>query len=502
MAPKRRRFALLLLLPLIIFVLPLSLSFGQQKSDDRPPAVAGQFYPGNPDELRQMLISLAGKGKSSLGLKNVAAIIVPHAGYVYSGSTAASAYNQLDRNRQFENIFVIGPSHRTDFEGAAVFTAGNFLTPLGSVEVNRKLGEELIASSRMFSSRRDAHEFEHSVEVQLPFLQQILKQPFRIVPIVVGSRSPAACRALGETLRPYFNDRNLFVISTDFSHYPAYDDAVRIDHMTATAIMSNSPDSLLHTMARAERQGTPDLATSLCGWGGVLTFLSMTAPFTDIHFVPVEYSNSGDTPGGDRGHVVGYWAIAVTRQAPREPESFGLNDREKKTLLSLARRTIEQYLITGRIPEATPPALTAALTMPCGAFVTLYKHESLRGCIGSFETTTPLYRVVREMAVASATQDYRFGPVDSSEVRDLRIEISVLTPKRRIASIDEFQPGRHGIYIKKGNRSGTFLPQVAKETGWTKEELLGHCARDKAGIGWNDWRDAELYVYEALVFGE
>jgi len=499
MMPERQLLALLLIL---ILIHPLSSCHAQQNPDDRPPAVAGQFYPRQPDELRQMLISLGGKGKASMGLKNVAAIIVPHAGYVYSGSTAAAAYNQIDRNKQFESIFVIGPSHRVGFEGAAVYTAGNFLTPLGGVEVNREVGEQLIGKSRMFSSRRDAHEFEHSVEVQLPFLQQMLKKPFRIVPIVVGAQTPAACRELGETLRPYFNDRNLFVISTDFSHYPSYDDAVRIDHMTASAIMSNSPDSLLHTMARAERQGTPNLATSLCGWGGVLTFLSMTAPLKDVRFTPVEYRNSGDTPSGDRGQVVGYWAIAVTRQVPREPESFGLNDNERKALLSLARRTIEDYLSTGRMPESTPAALPAALTTHCGAFVTLYKHSSLRGCIGSFETTAPLYSVVRNMAVASATQDFRFSPVHSSEVRDLRIEISVLTPKRRIASIDEFHLGKHGIYIKKGNRSGTFLPQVAKETGWTKEEFFGHCARDKAGIGWDDWREAELYVYEALVFGE
>ena len=494
---ERQRPALL-----FIFILSLSTCLSQQNPDDRPPAVAGQFYPRKPEELRQMLISLGASGKAPMGLKSVAAIIVPHAGYVYSGKTAASGYNQINRHKQYENVFVIGPSHRTDLEGASVYTAGNFLTPLGSVEVNREVGEQLIARNKMFSSRRDAHEFEHSVEVQLPFLQQMLEKPFRIVPIVVGARTPAACRTLGEALRPYFNDRNLFVISTDFSHYPSYDDAVRIDHITASALMSNSPDSLLHTMARTERQGVPNLATSLCGWGGVLTFLSMTAPLKDVRFTPVEYSNSGDSPPGDRGQVVGYWAIAVTRQSPREPEGFGLSNTERKALLSLARRTIEHYLTTGRMPETAPSALPAALSTPCGAFVTLYEHSSLRGCIGSFETTAPLYSVVREMAVASATQDYRFRPVDSSEIGELRIEISVLTPKRRIASIDEFQLGKHGIYIKKGNRSGTFLPQVAKETGWTKEEFFGHCARDKAGIGWDDWRDAELYVYEALVFGE
>ena len=214
MMPERQLLALLLIL---ILIHPLPSCHAQQNPDDRPPAVAGQFYPRQPDELRQMLISLGGKGKASMGLKNIAAIIVPHAGYVYSGSIAAAAYNQIDRNKQFESIFVIGPSHRVGFEGAAVYTAGNFLTPLGSVEVNREVGEQLIGKSRMFSSRRDAHEFEHSVEVQLPFLQQILKKPFRIVPIVVGAQTPAACRRTGRDAAPLLQRAGIFLSSARIS---------------------------------------------------------------------------------------------------------------------------------------------------------------------------------------------------------------------------------------------------------------------------------------------
>jgi AmmeMemoRadiSam system protein A len=152
--------------------------------------------------------------------------------------------------------------------------------------------------------------------------------------------------------------------------------------------------------------------------------------------------------------------------------------------------------------EVDPATLGDALRMPCGAFVTINKHGTLRGCIGRFDASEPLYKVVQEMVIASATRDYRFRPVEEGEVKDLEIEISVLTPMRKISSIDEFQLGKQGIYIRKGSRSGTFLPQVAQETGWTREEFLGHCAQDKAGIGWNGWKDAEWYVYEALVFGE
>jgi AmmeMemoRadiSam system protein A len=201
--------------------------------------------------------------------------------------------------------------------------------------------------------------------------------------------------------------------------------------------------------------------------------------------------------------VVGYNAIAVSEEkTPGTKEAFSLTPGEKNTLLSVARRTVEEFVVHGSVPEIDPASLTGSLRTPCGAFVTLNKNHQLRGCIGRFDSDEPLFRVVQLMAVASASQDYRFSPVDPSEVKNLRIEISVLTPMRKIGSIDEFELGKQGIYIKKGTRSGTFLPQVARETNWTREEFLGHCAQDKAGIGWDGWKEAELYVYEAIVFGE
>jgi AmmeMemoRadiSam system protein A len=150
--------------------------------------------------------------------------------------------------------------------------------------------------------------------------------------------------------------------------------------------------------------------------------------------------------------------------------------------------------------DATPLSIGAKTN--CGAFVTLLKNGELRGCIGRFDSSEPLYRVVQHMAIAAATEDNRFPQVSRDEIGSLEIEISALTPMRKISSADEIELGRHGIYIKKGNRSGTFLPQVAIETGWTKDDFLGHCARDKAGLGWDGWKDAEIYVYEANVFSE
>ena len=154
------------------------------------------------------------------------------------------------------------------------------------------------------------------------------------------------------------------------------------------------------------------------------------------------------------------------------------------------------------LPELNENTLPVNLKAKCGAFVTLTENEALRGCIGQFTTTEPLYKVTQNMARASAFQDYRFTPVTGKEMKNIDIEISVLTPLKQINSADEFELGKQGIYMMKGNKGGTFLPQVAEETGWNKEEFLSHCAHDKAGIGWDGWKDAELYTYEAIVFDE
>jgi hypothetical protein len=237
----------------------------------------------------------------------------------------------------------------------------------------------------------------------------------------------------------------------------------------------------------------------MCGLGGVLLLQELAASAGSTKFTLVQYKNSGDVPVGDRNGVVGYAAITVSRP---QKEAFQVGPADRRQLLAIARSTIEQYLKSQRVPDLRGERLSTTLRTPCGAFVTLRKHGDLRGCIGNFSGTEELAKTVQNMAVAAATEDHRFSPVSSGELKDLEIEISVLTPMRRVSSAQEIELGKHGVYIKKGNRGGTFLPQVATETGWSLDEFLGHCARDKAGIGWNGWKDAELYVYEAIVFGE
>ena len=475
-------------------------------SQTREAAVAGQFYPGSPSELKKELQSFFTQKINIQPEGKVLAVIAPHAGYVYSGAVAAESIEQIDRDRVIDNIFLIGSSHRYAFDGASIYTVGNFRTPLGEVPVNMDLAKELCRKFSVFNTRTDAQINEHSLEVQLPFLQYWLHKPFRIIPIILGTQNVATCNKIAEALRPYFNQSNLFVISTDFSHYPGYTDAQNADHKTAEAIATNKPDRLVKALQTNEKAGIPGLATSLCGWTSVMTLLYITEEMPGIAYKLIDYRNSGDAAVGDKSRVVGYCAMGVYTSGKStvqtEKGSYQISDEDRTTLLKLARETIKSYVSTGKIPVIETEKLSPVLKTPAGAFVSLYKNKELRGCIGRFDPDQPLYKVVQDMAVASSTRDSRFAPVESNELGNIRIEISVLTPLKKIDSPDEIILGKHGIYMKKGYNSGTFLPQVAKSTGWTKEEFLGHCSRDKAGMGWDGWKTAELYTYEAIVFGE
>jgi len=478
-------------------------SDGQTNLVDRQPVVAGQFYAGDAGRLKADLSSLFANAEPKQ-LDNVVAIISPHAGYVFSGEVAASAFNQIDPQKKYDNIFVVASSHRVSFSGASIYNKGNYKTPLGKVKVNLELANKLVNNHTIFTFRQDAHSQEHSLEVQLPFLQYIMETDFQIVPIVIGTQNQSDCNLIADALKPYLNQRNLFVISSDFSHYPDYENAQVVDHLTADAIVSNDPDQLMGTLSSNSKKGVSNLATSLCGWSSVLSLMKMTTGRSDMQYHKVVYKNSGDAAlYGDKDRVVGYYSIAVTaKKQEADPTGYFLQDEDKKELLHIARNTIENYIANGKSPEIKTEFLTERVQEPCGAFVTLHKEGKLRGCIGRFDAKEPLYLVVQEMAISASTKDYRFPKVTADEIDELDIEISVLTPMQKIKSIDEIELGKHGIYIKKGYSSGTFLPQVATETGWSKEEFLGHCARDKAKIGWDGWKNADIFIYEALIFSE
>jgi len=469
----------------------------------RPAAVAGSFYPADKSSLEKQLSIFFENVEDKTVEENATAIIVPHAGYIFSGQVAATAYAKINPQKEFKRIFIIGTSHHEWLNGASVYNAGDYETPLGIVKVDTKIANQLISENKVFKFSSAAHNREHSIEVQLPFLQCHLKKPFEIVPIIISTNTAVTCRKIAETLMPWFNDENLFVISSDFSHYPDYADAEKVDKITGDAIATNSPEKFADVINNNSKENIPGLATSCCGWSSVLTLLLMTSQTPGIDIEHIKYLNSGDTPYGDKQKVVGYHSFVFKRsKSVSYSLDFSLNNEEKETLLELARKTIDDKLSGKSLQKINETEISPTLLNHCGAFVTLTKNDQLRGCIGRFMADEPLYKVVQEMALSSAFKDYRFSPVTEDEMNDIEIEISVLTPLKRIYSADDFELGKQGIYMIKGGHSGTYLPQVAEETGWSKEEFLSHCARVKAGIGKEGWKDADLYTYEALIFRE
>jgi len=465
--------------------------------------VAGKFYTADKKELMNDLIKMFKDAKPKT-VSNVIGIISPHAGYMFSGTVAASAFNQIDSSHKFETVFIIASSHTTSFKGASVYCDGNYETPLGEVKVNTELALKLVKEhGDIIRNFAQPHLTEHSIEVHIPFLQYKMGKEIKILPVILGTDNPADCKKIADILKPYLNSKNLFVISSDFSHYPTYKDAVTADLLTANSIISNNPNSLIDALAHNDKANMPGLITSLCGWTSVLTYLYMTEKNNDLSFHNIQYLNSGDSPYGDHHKVVGYNAIAISIDNKKTSDhSFSLTMEEKKVLLKIARKTITDYIKNDTLCSIDSTQISSSLKMPCGAFVSLHKNNNLRGCIGSFSQNEPLYEVINKMSLASALNDTRFSPVKSDELDEIVIEISVLTPMKKITSIDEVELGKTGIYIKKGGRSGTFLPQVATQTNWSKEEFLGHCSRDKAGIGWDGWKTAEVFIYEAIVFSE
>ena len=531
----------------------------------RPATQAGRFYEANAQRLAHEVDGLLALHARDSQHKRLAALIVPHAGYYYSGNVAASAYAAIPRDAHYKRIFLLGPSHHEWLNGASVNTdADAYATPLGEVRVDMETALKLTqgghqgagqtpGDSSVITCQPRAHDREHCLEVQLPFLQRFFalysslpdKQVPPIVPVIISTNDFSQLRQIAEALKPYFTDENLFIVSSDFSHYPSYKDACWVDALTGKAVASGDVQQFIATIEGNTRLGIRNLATSACGELAIITLmLMMDSQYEVSHLL---YQNSGDIDRTDPSRVVGYHAFAIDR---KDAGGFSLTDEEKQALKQVAFNSIKDSLdgksiaatisslnsrnnttaaanssLNSRETPAAPNSslnsrenstaaansslftlhsslnkLHSSLKQKCGAFVSLHKHGRLRGCIGHFGEDVPLYEIVAEMARAAAFEDPRFTPVSKDELKDIDIEISVLTPMRRIHSLDEFELHRHGIYIRKGYRSGTFLPQVADEVNWTKEEFVSHCAQDKAGSGWDGWKTAELYVYEAIVF--
>ena len=411
------------------------------------------------------------------------AIISPHAGYVFSGKVAASAFTALPKKAEYKNIFIIGSSHIMSFEGASVYDTGDFITPLGKIKVDNLIVNKLKNGSKYFNFPVDAHLMEHSIEVQIPFIQYYFENEMSIVPIIIGTNNKNTIKEIAVSLKPYFTSGNLFLISSDFSHYPSYKDALETDNITAVAISSNNSESFLNTLKLNSSKGISGLATSMCGWTSGLTLLYLSEGDPGLIFRNICYCNSGDSQYGNKDEVVGYHAIMLFEENKKNTQSgvisgeMNFSPEDTQKLLSIARNSISSMLYDKERQIISPETLSPLLKEKMGAFVTLKTDNNLRGCIGRFTSSDPLYQVVNQMALSSAFEDSRFSPLKKEEFEKVEIEISVIGPQKKISSIDEIQIGRHGIYIKKDFRSGTMLPQVATENGWSVEQFLGYTAR-------------------------
>ena len=497
---RRLHIGILLLLAVNTFAMSRYPEF--QKV--RKPAVAGSFYPASARNIKSMV----GPWIHPSGKEAPQALIVPHAGYVFSGEVAASAFNRIPKCHRYERIFLLGPSHRVGFNAASVDTLYSFAeTPLGEVPIDITTGKELIKRGEgAITFRPDAHEREHCLEVQLPLMQMALDEVPPIVPIVIGSQHLDVLQQIAEVLEPYFTPENLFVISSDFSHYPSYEDAKKSDLFLAETITSGGLEDFLKALTSIDKMDFRGEDTAACGACAIAVLLDIMDAQGRGYFEAehVMYRNSGDSVYGDKERVVGYNSIVFTRrEKPVKDTSdhlFNFSAEEKKAMMATARQAIYSALRLNYDGDARPVGILKEKGY--GVFVTLQMNGRLRGCIGRFTSDDTLAETIREMAQSAAFHDPRFPSLSRNEAHQIDIEVSVLSPLKKIDSIDEFKLGRDGIYIIKGRHHGTFLPQVAEETGWNTEEFLGHCARDKAGIGWDGWKDADLYTYQTEVVNE
>jgi MEMO1 family protein len=484
---------ILLLMALMVFS---TLSWGDMVKE---PNVAGAFYSADPKELSDSIDYYDQSTGPVPTDRKVLIAISPHAGYPYSGPVAAYTYKAIARNH-YKTIVIIGPSHYFPFEGISVWPRGGFKTPLGIVPVDEDFAQALLKENpKSFQFLSYVYEREHAIEVELPFLQKTFDH-VKIVPILMGNPNPQVCRDLAVALDKLIGQRDdvLILISSDMSHYYTYDVANSMDALTLQAIKAIDPEKFF--------EGNIARRMEMCGFVPMTTALIYAKLRGITHVEVLKHANSGDT-SGDKTRVVGYSSVIfyndlLGQNDSEETGNTALSPTEKKELLRIARSSIEAFVRTGKAPDIR--STDARLNEVQGAFVTITKHGALRGCIGNIIGQEPLYETVRDMAVAAASQDPRFSPLTVAELKDIDLEISVLSKPRRVKDASEIELGKHGVIVSENGHQGVFLPQVATETGWSKEEFLSQLCSQKAGLPPDAWKDPDiaLYVFTADVFAE
>ena len=499
---------------IILGLAGLPSSDARQTDGVRQPAVAGGFYPGDAGKLRNAIKEFL-RDARPVAVQQPVAIVVPHAGWAYAGQVIADAFKSVE-GQKYDVVVILGTNHTTaDFRGISVYPRGAFRTPLGNAAVDEDVAKALLAEDKNCNTRQDVHAREHSIEVQVPFVQYLFPSA-KIVPVVVGEPDVEQCTRFGAALAKVLRGRRaLIVASSDLSHYPTYRDAVSTDRQTLEAIVQLDPRELHSRIEDLMSNGTRELGTCACGEGAIMSAMTAAKALGAGRAVFVSYTNSGNSLGWERPRsepgVVGYGAVVFgtgpaqnNLQALNQPAVAAPSERltaaDKKTLLAIARKAIDRYLATDTLllVRNVSPTLQRAQ----GAFVTLKKEGELRGCIGHMISELPLAQTVGTVALLAAFNDTRFSKVTASEVPGLEIEISVLTPMKPLSRIEDIVIGRDGVLMQKGDRSAVFLPQVAPEQGWGRTEMLQNLCL-KAGLPQDSWKSgAKFFVFQAEVFGE
>lgn len=493
---------------ILINIFPLFL-FLNCFASVKQPEFSGQFYPSPKKELSKMIDDLIANAAAHPASGNIFMLLSPHAGYGFSGQVAAFGY-KLIKNKSYKTVIIMGTSHHKIFSGAALYGQGSFVTSLGKINIDEDFVKSILNKDAEVFLDNSAFSNEHSVEVQLPFLQRALsnfsvqnsnladKQGFayrgKIVPVVIGDCSLDSCKRIALLFKEAIGQRKdiLVVVSTDLYHGYDFKEADSVDELTLDLIKKMDYQGLYYALRDGHAQA--------CGGFAAVIALNLAKELGCQRLEVLNHTNSAVVTGNlVKGNwTVGYASCAVMRQ---EGDTM-LTTQQKQKLLKIARESIVTYLKTGKklqINESDP-----LLLQKMGAFVTLNQHNDLRGCIGSLVASQPLYLTVRDMAIEAAVDDPRFSPLSLSELKDLEIEISVLSLLEKVATADNIELGKHGVLVRRGNQSGVFLPQVAAETGWSKEEFLNNLCAHKAQIAADAWKDkdTELYIFTADVFSE
>lgn len=476
----------------VVFIggLLLNLSRIEAKEAD----LAGMWYSASPEVLGNEIETYLHIAQAETIKERVIGVVIPHAGLSASGEVAAYAYKALaDKNP--EQVIVVGFTHRFYLPGKiSVFTDKDFVTPLGKTQINTDMAKKFISYSLNIQDIPQAFETENSVEMQIPFIQTVFKNA-KITLIALCDQSLSTCRLLSDALSNILKEEKDFLIiaSSDMCHYLSYETANKKDAQTINAINTFDPEKFYAESLKAQHE-------LMCGYGAVYAAMLACKNLGANEVKVLKYANSGDTMG-QKDKVVGYLSAGfIIKEAKEENAMF--NQTQKTELLKIARESIEHYLATGkRFEVETKDDL---LRQNMGAFATLRKWGELRGCIGNMSSEKPLYLTVRDMAQAAAIQDMRFSPVTLKEMEDIDIEISVLSPMKKIDDYTEIKVRKHGVLVRMGSRSGVYLPQVAEETGWDREQFMNSLCAHKAGIPQDAWktRECDIYIFTAEVFGE